>query len=72
MEGILVFAAFGTLLVLGIALTLIPAFIAFKREHYYKWIILVLSLFAWTGVVWVAALVWAVWPGDVTRQLTFK
>jgi hypothetical protein len=49
---------------IAIVVMVLPAIIAFRRNHAYKWIILVLSLFAWTGVVWVAAFIWAVWPQE--------
>ena len=52
------------LLVIGILIALIPAFIAYSRGHAYRHIILVLCLFAWTGVVWVIAFVWAIWPTE--------
>jgi len=50
--------------VVALFIALLPAIIAFKRKHAYKWIILVLTLFAWTGIVWVLAFVWAIWPQD--------
>ena len=51
-------------IVLAIAISFIPAIIAFKRNHGYKWIILVLCFFAPTGIVWLIAFVWAIWPAD--------
>ncbi|MBE6414557.1 MAG: superinfection immunity protein [Verrucomicrobiaceae bacterium] len=41
-----------------------PTIIAFGRKHNYKWLILILNLFGATGITWLIALVWAVWPRD--------
>ena len=52
-------------IILAFVIAFVPAYIAFKREHAYKWIILVLCLFAPAGgVTWIIALVWALWPAD--------
>ena len=52
-------------IVLAIVIAFVPAYIAFKRQHAYKWIIFALCLFAPVGgVTWVIALVWALWPAD--------
>jgi hypothetical protein len=52
-------------IVLALVITFVPAFIAFKREHHYKWIILILCLFTPVGgVTWIIALVWSVWPAN--------
>ena len=41
----------------------IPTFIAFRRNHTYKWVILGINTFAIAaGVPWLAAFIWAVWP----------
>lgn len=41
----------------------IPAVIAFLRGHTYKWVILLLNVIAaWTGILWIVLLVWAIWP----------
>ena len=41
----------------------IPTFIAIKRRHTYKWIILGINTFSIAGgVPWLAAFIWAVWP----------
>jgi hypothetical protein len=46
--------------VVGIALALLPAIVAFARGHRHPWVILVLNLFLWwTLVVWVGTLIWA-------------
>lgn len=50
------------LIVVGILFCLIPFFIAQKRQHKYKWIILILCLFSISGITWLIALVWSLWP----------
>lgn len=53
MEGIL-------MVWLWLAIWLIPAFIAYYREHHNKGaILLVTLLLGWTGIGWIAALVWS-------------
>jgi uncharacterized protein len=45
------------------AIYFIPTVIAFKRNHEYKWVILVLNTFGgFTGIIWIAVLVWAIYP----------
>jgi Superinfection immunity protein len=40
--------------------TFLPAIIAFARSHENKWPIAALTIFGgWTGIGWLAALVWA-------------
>jgi hypothetical protein len=47
-----------------IAVYFSPVFIAFLREHRYRWAILGLCIaLGWTAVGWAAAFAWAVWPG---------
>ncbi len=50
--------------VLLLVIFLIPIFIAFIRNHHYKWVILVLTIFgsAFLGVGWLIALIWSLWP----------
>ncbi len=52
------------LILFCVLVALIPAFIAYGRGHAYRHVILVLCLFSWTGILWVIALVLAVWPSD--------
>lgn len=53
------------LIILGCIAYLIPSFIAFGRNHAYKYIILVMNIFgAWTGVLWIVSIVWACWPQE--------
>ena len=48
-----------------IALYFIPTFIAFKRRHTYKWVILGINTSGIVaGVPWLAAFIWAVWPSN--------
>jgi len=42
----------------------LPFIIASLRDHKYKWIILVLNIFGFTGVAWVIALIWAIYPSQ--------
>ncbi len=61
---------FGFLLVLfgaiAIGLMLVPGLIANKRNHPYKGVIWALSIVGtiFTGLGWLAALIWALWPQD--------
>jgi hypothetical protein len=46
-----------------LAVYFIPTFIALKRGHAYKWVILGINTFAIAGgVPWLVAFIWAVWP----------
>ena len=41
----------------------LPSVIAFTRRHKYRWIILAINIiFGATGVGWLLAFIWAVWP----------
>ena len=54
---------FGLIIILGGYL--LPFWVALYRKHSYKWVILALTIGGgWTGLLWVASLVWAVWPYD--------
>lgn len=54
---------YGGLIIVALLVGFVPAFIAFARQHQYRWIILLLCLFgSWTGIVWLVALVWSAWP----------
>ena len=69
-----------TMIVAGIlclAIFLLPSIIAFKRNHHYKFIILAINLILGvTGVGYLIALIWAIWPQKtalvdvVTNDLT--
>ena len=49
---------------LSIFLFFLPVFIAFKRKHTYRWLILLLNVFGLTGFAWLCAFIWALWPKD--------
>ncbi len=75
MNTILAFGAPGgaeviLLLLLLLSVLSIPAFIAFARNHRYKWVILVLAVFGsvFWGIGWLVALVWAVFPNQTTER----
>ena len=43
----------------------LPTIIAFRREHEYKWIIFVINfVLGGTGLGWLIAIVWAIFPGN--------
>jgi hypothetical protein len=61
MTGVLILV----LVVLGLALFLLPSIIAFRRDHAYRWIILAINLvLGCSGLGWIAAFVWAVFPSE--------
>jgi len=56
-------------LCLGVIIVLVvyflPFIVALARGHSYKWVIFVLNLIAaWTCLLWIALLVWAIWPKE--------
>lgn len=52
-------------LILAALLYFIPAIIAFRRRHHYRWPIFAFNLgAAWTGLGWIGTLVWALWPAQ--------
>ena len=49
----------------------VPAIVAFARDHHNKWAILVLDLLtAWSGIGWIAAMVWALTNPTSSRAAT--
>ena len=53
------------LIVVLFIIGLIPAFIAYSKNHAYRHIILVLCIFgSWTGILWIIAFIWSVWPSE--------
>lgn len=59
----LFFVAIVALLALWVCL--IPSWIGFAREHRHRWPLFILNLLmGWSGIVWIACLVWAVWPKE--------
>jgi hypothetical protein len=51
-------------LLFAAAIYFLPTFIAFKRQHGYKNIILVMNVFGFSGVLWIIAMIWAVFPTE--------
>lgn len=49
-------------------LWLLPAYLAFKRQHQFKWVITAMAVTSpfFFGVTWLIALVWVVWPSNKT------
>ena len=46
-----------------LAAALAPTLIAFQRRHHYRWVILAMNVvLGLSGIGYLAALVWAVWP----------
>jgi hypothetical protein len=52
------------IVLLVVILFFMPAIVAFLRSHHYRWIILLLNAFGFTGVCWLIAMGWAVWPSE--------
>ena len=43
----------------------LPTFIAFRRQHQYRWIIFAINVVVGaTGIGWLVAFIWAIFPGD--------
>ncbi len=51
-------------LILAAGLYFLPAIVGFLRRHRYRWVILVLNICGFTGIFWVVAFAWAVFPRD--------
>ena len=56
-------------IIIGLLLVILvyglPAFIAFYRRHEFRWIILAINIFFGpTGLGWLIALIWAIYPKD--------
>ena len=63
MESFVIFIIDLILGLISLFVYFIPTFIALKRKHAYKWVILSISTFAIAGgVPWLVAFIWAVWP----------
>lgn len=59
-SGLVLFA-----LLCMLAIALLPAMIAFMRDHRNKWPILILTVVgSWTGIGWIAAFIWACLPRE--------
>lgn len=58
-------AGFFLLILFVAVIYFIPAVIAFRREHEYRWVIFALNFVGgFTGILWIVALVWAVFPDN--------
>lgn len=62
-------AAVAVILIVGFLLLAVfyalPTFIAFKRQHEYRWIIFAINMFFGpTGLGWLIALIWACYPKE--------
>jgi len=42
----------------------LPSFIAYHRQHHFKHIILIINIFAATGIAWIIAFIWAIFPKE--------
>ena len=52
--------AFALVLIVTLGIYLLPTMIAFGRKHERRWLIFAVDLLAaWTGVLWIVALIWA-------------
>lgn len=49
---------------IGATIYFLPTIVAFQRGHGYKVVILVMNLFAFTGILWLASMIWAVFPAE--------
>ena len=47
-----------------LAVYFIPTFIALKRRHAYKWVILGINTLGCGRIPWLIAFIWAVWPAN--------
>lgn len=46
-----------------------PSLIALRRNHYYKWPIVIINIaFGWSLIGWVGSCIWAVWPNSHPDQ----
>ena len=65
--GLIIIAVIILLVVVGIIIAFLPTIIAFRRGHYYKWIIFAINFVCGvTGIGYLVALVWAFWPEKST------
>jgi len=59
--AIVILVIFGVLILILVGGA--PTIIAFRRKHHYRWVIFAINfLFGATGIGYLIALVWAVWP----------
>lgn len=69
-DGVIAYLLFVVLLMAALfVIIMIPAYIAFKRQHPNRWLILALCVFfGGTGVGWVVALIWALRVGHISSS----
>lgn len=49
------------ILLICLPISFAPSIVAFVRKHRQKWLVFLLNLLAgWTGIGWIAALIWAI------------
>jgi len=67
--GMIVTAIFFILFL--IPLFLMPIFIAFKRNHEYRWVIFALCLTGplTAGITWIIAIIWALYPRVIPPEI---
>lgn len=54
------FLIIGIILLIGLAVYMVPAIVAFWRDHPNRWLILIINaMLGGTGIVWLFCLVWA-------------
>jgi len=62
---VLAFLAMAVVVIICVFVFFLPTIIAFRRNHYYKWIIFAINFAAGATVIgYLVALVWAVWPSQ--------
>jgi hypothetical protein len=50
--------------IIALYIFFLPAILAYNRKHAYKEVILVLNIFGFTGIIWLVAMVWAIFPSE--------
>lgn len=51
-------------LIVALPIYFIPAIIAYRRKHAYFGVIVGMNIFGFTGLLWLAAFIWAVFPSN--------
>jgi len=65
---IVMYILFGLAGIGAFGLWLLPAYLAIKRQHQFKWVITALAVTSpfFFGVTWLLALFWVLWPSNKT------
>ncbi len=59
-------------LMIFLPISFAPTIVAFVRKHSQKWLVFLLNLLTgWTGIGWIAALVWAIAGKSVAKDESF-